>query len=529
MKPAVILFGLDGATYTVLDDLIQRGIMPNLQRFMCEGVKAKLASTVPPLTPPAWSSFVTGRSPGNHGILGFMQYADAHSNSVQLVNSRMLTAETIWSMVNRHGKRAGSLNFVGHQPAPKIDGWVVPGWVSWRWMRNLSHPPGIIEELKRDLPGFDVKSLALDFEEEKKSITGAVMDDYRSWITPHLEREQQWFNVLCHMMEKDPVDLLGVVFDGVDKLQHMLWSHLDPALAEPDNPEYVRIQKMAWEYFRKVDDILGQTMKRWGDESTILISSDHGFTHSWEILYLNTWLEHQGYLNWKPTVEKAPDGSAELDDFDLFLPFVPETTKCFVLNSSSNGIFIHIKGKRNEWGIAPEEYHSFRKELTEALLTRCVDPETGEPLITHVYTREEVFDGPNMDNAPDLTVTLRDHGFVSTRRTNTVYAKRAKPMGTHHPDGIFIARGPGIKHNQSIDRLSILDVCPTALYAMDLPVPDDLQGRVVKEIYTREHLAEHPVTWGTKTMLGQASVLPSEVPEEDVEVLEKMKALGYLE
>jgi arylsulfatase A-like enzyme len=134
-----------------------------------------------------------------------------------------------------------------------------------------------------------------------------------------------------------------------------------------------------------------------------------------------------------------------------------------------------------------------------------------------------------MDNAPDLTVTLRDHGFVSTRRTNTVYAKRAKPMGTHHPDGIFIARGPGIKHNQSIDRLSILDVCPTALYAMDLPVPDDLQGRVVKEIYTREHLAEHPVTWGTKTMLGQASVLPSEVPEEDVEVLEKMKALGYLE
>src|SRR5215831_9068010 len=160
MKPEVIIFGLDGATYTVLDDLLQRGIMPNLQRFINEGTRAKLLSTVPPLTPPAWTALVTGRSPGNHGILGFMQYADAHSNSVQLMNSRMMTAETIWSMVNRHGKRAGSLNFPGHQPAPKIDGWVVPGCVSWRWMKNLSHPPGIIDKLKKEVPRFDVKSLA---------------------------------------------------------------------------------------------------------------------------------------------------------------------------------------------------------------------------------------------------------------------------------------------------------------------------------------------------------------------------------
>jgi predicted AlkP superfamily phosphohydrolase/phosphomutase len=528
MKPEVIIFGLDGATYTVLDDLIKRGLMPNLERFISEGVKAKLESTVPPLTPPAWSALVTGRSPGNHGILGFMQYADAHSNSVQLVNSRMLTAETMWSMVNRHGKRAGCLNFVGHQPAPKIDGWVLPGWVSWRWMKNLSHPAGIIEKLKKDLPGFDVKTLALDFEEEKKSITGAVMDDYKSWITPHLEREEQWFNVLCYMMEKDPVDLLAVVFDGVDKLQHMLWSHLDPALLE-DNPEYLRIQQMVWEYFKKVDDILGETVKRWGDESTILICSDHGFTHSYEILYMNTWLEQQGYLTWKPEIETAPDGFSELDNFDLFLPFDPEHTKCFVLNSSSNGIFIHRKGQRNEWGIDPEEYDSFRKELTEALLTRCVDPETGERLITRVYTREEIFDGPNMENAPDLTVTLRDFGFVSTRRTNTVYAKRAKPMGTHHPDGIFIARGPNVQKNKSINRLNLLDIAPTTLHAMDLPIPQDLQGRVAKELYTPEYLAKHPVTWGDRTVTGEASVLPSDVPEEDVDVLEKMKALGYIE
>jgi predicted AlkP superfamily phosphohydrolase/phosphomutase len=529
MTPQVILFGMDGATYTVLDHLVQRGVMPNLEKFMCDGVRAKMVSTVPPLTPPAWSALVTGRSPGHHGIFGFMQYADARSTSVQLVNNRMLSSETIWSMVNRHGKRAGSLNFVAHQPAPKIDGWIVPGWVSWRWMKSLSHPSDVIAGLKRDLPGFDVKRLALDFDEEKKCIVGAVLDDYKSWITPHVERERQWFNVMCQMMEKDPAELVGVVFDGVDKLQHLLWSHLDPALEEPENKEYVRIQEMAWDYFRKVDEILGETVQKWGDQATILICSDHGFTGSWEILYLNTWLEQNGYLTWKPDQEKAPDGSAELDDFWRFQCYLPEDTKAFVLNSSSNGIFVNVKGKRDNSGIPPEQYESFCKELKHALLTRCADPETGEPLITRVHTREEIFDGPHMDNAPDLTVTLRDHGFVSTRRTNTVYAKRPNPMGTHHPDGILIARGPGIRKNHSAGPVNILDVAPTALFAMDLPIPADLQGRVVEEFYTPEFLAGHPVAWGAKTTLGDAVVLPPDVPAEDLEVIEKMKALGYLE
>src|ERR1017187_2235073 len=192
MKPRVILFGLDGATYDVLDDLIGRGLMPNLEKFYGEGVRAKMLSTVPPLTPLAWSSLVTGRSPGNHGVLGFLQYTDAKSETITVVSSRQFTAETIWSMVNRQGLRAGSLNFVAHQPAPKIDGWVVPGWVSWRWMKRLSHPADLIDRLKREIPGFDVKSLALDFDEERKAVAGAQLDEYGSWINLHLKREQQW-------------------------------------------------------------------------------------------------------------------------------------------------------------------------------------------------------------------------------------------------------------------------------------------------------------------------------------------------
>ncbi|HEY7388834.1 MAG TPA: alkaline phosphatase family protein [Bryobacteraceae bacterium] len=538
MKPAgrapeVILFGLDGATFTLLDDLMARGIMPNLARFQAEGTRAPLLSTVPPLTPLAWSSLVTGRTPGQHGILGFMQYAGPNSTSVELVSSRQFKTETIWSMVNRHAKRAGSLNFVAHQPAPKIEGWVIPGWVSWRWMKRLSHPAGIIDHLKQNLGGFDVKKLAIDFEEERKSVVGAPMDDYRSWIWLHIERERQWFQVLRHMMAEDPADLVGVVFDGVDKLQHLLWYYLDPAVGQalsPANPEYFRIREMAWDYYRSVDDLLGQTLDLYGDRSTILICSDHGFTGTREIVYINSWLEKMGYLTWKPETEMAEDGSQELESgVYRSVGFDAAHTKAYALTASSNGIFINVKGRRDETGIPPQEYDRFRRELIDALLTKCVDPETGEPLITRVTTREEAFWGPNMQNAPDLTLELRDFGFVSVRRTNTVYAKRPLILGTHHPEGILLARGAGIRRNARIDPVWLVDIAPTALYAMGLDIPADLQGRVLEEIYTPEHLFAHRSTVGEQTEAAEPVPVPVGVPDEDVEIIEKMKALGYLE
>src|SRR5438045_1681324 len=104
MKRALI-FGLDGATYTVLDDLVRRGIMPALGKFMHAGARAPLASTVPPLTPIAWTSLVTGRTPGYHGITGFFHYLNNDLAYPRVANARQVCVETIWSMVSRQGMR----------------------------------------------------------------------------------------------------------------------------------------------------------------------------------------------------------------------------------------------------------------------------------------------------------------------------------------------------------------------------------------------------------------------------------------
>ncbi len=545
MTPQVILFGLDGGTYTVLDDLMARGIMPNLEQFCREGVRTTMISTIPALTPPAWSTLVTGRTPGNHGVLGFVQFANAGSNSVQVISSKQFTAPTIWSEVNRQGVRAGSLNFVAHQPAPKIDGWVIPGWVSWRWMRTLSHPAGIVDRLKQAVPDFDVKQLALDFEEESKAISGAVLDEYTAWVGLHIDRDRQWFNTAKYLLQNDPVGLFGIVFDGVDKLQHLLWPYLDPAL-EPEHPtdDFLATRQAAWNYFRQIDDMLGETMRTWGDDATIIICSDHGFTRTWEVFYVNTWLAQRGYLTWLNGLETEEDGIQELEGrfYGLKEGFDLENTKAYGLTASSNGIYINVRGHRDATGIPPEDYLGLREEIRRKLLTDCKDPETGEPLITKVWTREEIFDGPNMENAPDLTVELRDHGFFSVRYTNSVHARRPRISGTHHPRGILMARGPGIRRQAEAGTVHLKDVAPTALYCMDLEIPAELEGRVIEDLFTPEFLAARkPKRARARALVAAAGPNRDDGPagrsingaaepvEEDLDIMERMKVLGYLE
>ncbi len=537
MSTKVVLFGLDGATYTVLDDLVRRGVMPYLGSFMERGVRASLMSTIPHLTPPAWTTLVTGRSPGVHGVTNFLQYQSQDSPYVRVISSREICCETIWSMVGRSGGRAGSLNFIAHAPAQKVDGYTLPGWVPWRWVKKHSYPADLVSRLQTDLTGFDVKELAMDFSEEEKAIAGATHEDYTPWIDLHIRRELQWFNVLKHQMVNDPCALTGVVFDGVDKLQHLLWQYLDPS-CEPKHPseEFLRTREHCWDYFRQLDGFLKEIVELAGPQAYVVIVSDHGFTGTEEILYINTWLEQEGFLTWAPDAEVAPADSQELGDGKPIhlTSFDTTKTKAFASSASSNGIHIPVAGVRGDAGIAPNEYESFREELIHALLTRCVDPQTGEPIITNVWKREEIFAGPRMNLAPDLTVGLRDSGFFSVFRGDTVLKRRPVVMGCHHPEGVFLATGRGVRQGVRLAPLHLLDIAPTLLYAMGLAVPRDLEGAACVEAWVDEHVEAHPVTFNGSTMIPPhvQTAATEDAPydeEGDAQVMMRLRALGYID
>ncbi|MDE3074121.1 MAG: alkaline phosphatase family protein, partial [Chloroflexota bacterium] len=229
-----LLIGLDGATFTILDPLMQRGVMPFLRNFAAGGVRANLRSIMPPLTPPGWTSLATGKRPGGHGVFDFFQKESAQSERLKLATSEDVHAATVWSLAGGAGKRVTVLNYPITFPAPAINGCVVPGgWMPWRQLRLGCHPAGLFDRLKA-LPSFDPRELSLDMKLEEKAVEGCAAEEYADWVELHLRRERRWLDIARFLMECEPADLTAIVFDGVDKLQHLCWRFLDPACCPAD-------------------------------------------------------------------------------------------------------------------------------------------------------------------------------------------------------------------------------------------------------------------------------------------------------
>jgi predicted AlkP superfamily phosphohydrolase/phosphomutase len=156
---------------------------------------------------------------------------------------------------------------------------------------------------------------------------------------------------------------------------------------------------------------------------------------------------------------------------------------------------------------------------------------SGEPVITQILLREDAFPGAAMMEAPDLTLTLNDHGFVSVRNRTPVVAPRPYPAGTHHPDGILIASGPGVARDDSRKLVWLIDIPAILLYSLDLPVPEDFEGAVPRQLFTADMWTKRPLRTGQATRPisrdADAQQGPSEAERD--KILEQMRALGYLD
>ena len=207
-------------------------------------------------------------------------------------------------------------------------------------------------------------------------------------------------------------------------------------------------------------------------------------------------------------------------------------TTAYCPTPSSNGIYLSRARDNGGGGITEQNYERFRRELMEALL-KVTDPATGKPVVTRIWTREEAFAGKHMLSAPDLTLSLRDGGFVSILPSDVVLKPRTEASGTHRPNGVFAAAGPGIRRGAAMPRLSILDIAPLLLYTLGLPIPDDLEGRVHEALFEPSHIRSHPVVIGAPTETfrrpAEQASDTAEASHMEAEVLKQLKALGYME
>lgn len=534
MNPTLFI-GLDGATFTILDPLVQEGAMPFLKEFMKGSVRAGLLSTANPLTPPAWTSMMTGRGPGSHGVFDFIWAEERQADHYfTLYNFRDIQCETIWAIVSRQGGKICSLNFPLMAPAPAVNGQIVPGLVNWKHLRRYVYPREIYDKIK-ELPGFNARELAWDFDLEKEASRGIPPDKYEEWVEFHIRRERQWFEIARYLMRGYPCDLTGILFDGPDKMLHIGWRFLDPDCFPQDpSPWEKKIRSLIVSYFRELDGFLAEIVTIAGPEARIFMASDHGFGPGRMIFRLNTWLHEQGYLTWKdlgPLDEKTAESVKRLVERHFVLLDWEKTT-AYARTSTSNGIYIRKAKGPNHTGVPLEQYESFLDEL-KGRLYAVKDPVTGEPIIKKIYTKDEAYPGPHNDQAPDLTLVFADHSFASILNREPMIYHHHEILGTHYPEGIFLAGGPGIQRGITVPHLPIVDVAPALLYSLGLTIPSDLEGKLPAAAFEPDYLNRFPAIIGDRThrpdsyALGEKKVTLS--AEEEEEIYRQMKALGYVE
>jgi predicted AlkP superfamily phosphohydrolase/phosphomutase len=534
MMARTLLIGLDGATFTVLDPLMREGTMPFLRSFLDAGVRSELLSTPNPLTPPAFTSMMTGRSPGYHGVYDFIRAEERDGLLFfTLVNARDVRCETIWSIASRSGRSVTCLNFIAMYPPQPVKGYIVPGFVTSRNLKMNVYPRDLYQRLK-GLTGFDVKDVSWDIDQGRKPLLqGLAEHDYEAGIQYQIRKERQWFEIAHHLMRTDPCDLTAVVFDGVDKLQHLVWRFLDPRCfpARP-TPGELRVRDLCREYFRQLDRYLAALVEAAGPDARVFMASDHGFGPTDEIFYVNAWLRDHGYLRWREGTPVEDSDSLTAQHLRSHYEAIDwDRTTAYARTSSSNGIYIRVADGPGKSGIPPSAYGAVRAKLIDEL-RGYRDPSARGPVVAQVLTREEAYPGPCMKQAPDLTLVLRDGGFVSIINAPDWLRPRAEVTGTHRPEGVLFAAGHGIRRGLSLSPRSILDVAPTLLYSLGLAVPADLEGRVLEDVFDPAVLRDETVEVGAPTLPAVQAMRLEERGEmtegEEAQVIERLKGLGYL-
>jgi predicted AlkP superfamily phosphohydrolase/phosphomutase len=531
----VVLIGLDGATFSVLDPYMNSGVMPFLADLSRQGTRAVLRSIVPALTPPAWTSLVTGKHPGQHGIFDFFQKEEPGSIYFSFASSQEVGSATIWTLASAQDRRVISLNFPLTFPPPPVQGAIVPGgMMPWRQLRLGCHPPGLFERLQ-SLPGFNPREM-LDMQLEIKAIDGCPEEEHAEFVELHIRREHRWAEVLRHLMESEPADLVAVLFDGVDKLQHLCWRFIDPACRpEPASAWEREMIERCERYFHSLDELIGEIVERAGPDATVVLASDHGFGATRDVFHVNSWLEQAGFLAWAPTEEgngrsDTDVGFAEMTRHLHALDW--SRTVAYAATPSSQGIHVveRVPGGEEPMGEAA------RTKITREVAAALKDvrrPHDGKPLVEEVWTREQAFSGPFEALGPDLSMVLADGGTISILPSDTLVARRPEPRGHHRFEGIFLAAGPGIRAGASVDELSIVDVAPLLLHQLGLPVPEDVSGDIPEAIFEPGELERRPPRRAAapapaQALQGTAAGVQLE-PEEQAAVMERLRALGYVE
>ena len=517
--------GWDGVGWAQLDPLLAAGRLPNLQRGLSAGVRAPLRSTVPPLTPPAWTAVATGLLPGRSGVVQFRRFDLSRPSGFDptLVTSAALAGRTVFDAASRAGEGVCVVGFpMSWPPFPLPGSVVVAGWPRPRtarvpvWPRYLERRLGPWGE---GAPGPRWRPPTLDEE----------LASAQWWDRRHIE-------ITTRLLRERDDGLTAVVLSGTDHLAHRLWG--DPRLDA---------------HLEQADRWLGELLNAAGPEVAVVLVSDHGFgPAARRRVHLGRWLERGGYLR-RSRREVGPLGRA-VGAARGYLPELlwPEIrdrlpgalrrwgaerardsggidasqTRAVPLRLHERweGLHAQVRGRQAQGVVPPGAAHAaLLQELQEGLL--AARDEHGEPLATRVLRADELFRGEGDGQLPDLWVELPadargGDGFgVGPLVDEVSAAELADNPGSHRPRGVFAAWGPGLRAGATPQAPGVQDVGPTLLALAGVPVPRGLDGRALSEVLTGTVVSGAPLGPGTPS---------TSAAQRDRALRAQLQRLGYL-
>ena len=531
-KARTLVLGLDGATFKIIDWLSERGKLPNLKRLMDNGYSAELESVYPPITGPAWVSFMTGKLPANHGILDFTM-AEAQGTR-RVFNYTLIDGPTIYEIISSQGKKQASINVPGTWPQPEIDGQIISGLLTPDKNRAF-FPVGLKDELSAK--GIDYRIDADDFPKGKE----------REFLTDMIEVTGIQEKTAECIMEKYNPAVLYLVFRSTDSASHNFWKYFDEKHPLHDRQAPEELKNAIERIYIECDNALGRLMGKF-DFENILVMSDHGFGACTSQILINNYFIEKGHLQFGKQAKKSipillekfgltynsakkillklglfqlikslmhPNTRAKVaESFLSFKDIDWNTTKAF---SAGNGgqIFINRKAFGSE-----NDVIEFREKMKSELETLEFN---GKKLFRKVLTKEEAFRGKYMENAPDLYPLVQDENqlvFSSIAASRKLVDNVFDNSGDHRMDGIFILWGKNIANGSGNAR--IIDVAPTLLHMLGIPVSKGMDGKVILEAFREKNEIK------TKDYGNLKSGAKAEISaDENEKIRQKLKGMGY--
>jgi predicted AlkP superfamily phosphohydrolase/phosphomutase len=532
----LFLIGLDGASFDVLEPLRAAGELPVLADLIARGATRTLASVVPPITPAAWSSFLTGKTPGRHGIYDFRLY-DPRTGEDSFVTSRALRDATLWELLVAAGRRVAVVNLPMMYPPHPPGATIVSGFDTPSREAAFTLPPELRARILARHP--DYGFVAVPDPADQNLETDAGFDTFLGRVERSIDQRTA---VAADLLADGRWDAFMVHYQDTDALQHLAWRFLVDPGAAPARAERVR------GVYRRLDAQLGTLLGMAPPDALVVVLSDHGFGAHTGRVYPNVLLRRWGYLSWRgrrrdklmrsvrkrlarfglATRARGPESAWEVrvrtQGFRDALPLRWRRTRAYVAVAEIYGLlYLNVRGRDRDGIIAAASARAVADEVRGRFLA-VRDPDDGAPVFASVLHGADVYPDDPSGRRPDLILVPRPGFTVRRDLLHKHWLDHYRvTAGTHRPDGVLIVAGPGVRPGRLDAAAAIVDVAPTLLAAAGVPVPDDMDGRVLADLFVDPPAVTY--ARATERTGGDDGTLSD---AEESQVTERLRALGYL-